>query len=125
MKRVSRSGTKPELIVRKGLHRLGLRFVTGGLGLPGTPDLVFPKHRATVFVHGCFWHGHDCRQGRLPSSNVDYWEPKISGNRARDARKELALQDLGWRVFTVWECQLRTAEQAKTIDDLATALRAA
>lgn len=123
MKRVNRSGTLPELTVRKELHRLGLRYVIGGRSLPGTPDLVFPKHQAVVFVHGCFWHGHDCRQGRLPSSNIDYWRPKIVANRERDARKERALTALGWRVFTVWECQLKNATLTGAMHDLAASLR--
>lgn len=123
MKRVNRSGTLPELTVRKALHRLGLRYVIGSRSLPGTPDLVFPRHKAVVFVHGCFWHGHECRQGRLPSSNIEYWRPKISGNRERDARKEQALIVLGWRVFTVWQCQLKNAELTGAMRDLASSLR--
>lgn len=125
MKRVKRSDTKPEVTLRKQLHRLGFRYVIGDKRLPGTPDLVFPKYKAAVFVHGCFWHGHQCRQGRAPSSNVDYWAPKIVANRARDARKEQALRDLGWRVFTVWECQLRAASLPMSIKSLADALKEA
>lgn len=119
MKRVKRSDTKPEVTLRKALHRLGFRYVIGDKSLPGTPDLVFPKYRAAVFVHGCFWHGHECRQGRAPTSNVDYWGPKIVANRARDARKEQELRDLGWRVFTVWECQLRKGSADDTVAQLA------
>ena len=119
MKRVKRADTKPEVTLRKALHRLGFRYVVGDKRLPGTPDLVLPKYRAAVFVHGCFWHGHECRQGRTPTSNVDYWGPKIVANRARDARKEQALLDLGWRVFTVWECQLRKAAVDDTVARLA------
>ncbi len=122
MKRVRRADTKPEVTLRKALHRLGFRYVIGDKRLPGTPDLVFPKHRAAVFVHGCFWHGHECRQGRVPSSNVDYWAPKIVANRARDARKEQALRDLGWRVFTVWECELKAASLSVSVERLAAAL---
>lgn len=106
MKRVRRADTKPEMTLRKELHRLGLRYVIGDRRLPGTPDLVFPKYKAVVFVHGCFWHGHACRRGRAPSSNTAYWEPKLRANRQRDSRKERALDDLGWRVFTIWECEL-------------------
>jgi DNA mismatch endonuclease, patch repair protein len=124
MKRVKRSDTKPEVTLRKALHRLGFRYVVGDKRLPGTPDLVFPKFHAAVFVHGCFWHGHECRQGRTPSSNVDYWGPKLAANRTRDARKELALRDRGWRVFTVWECELRPAELDAAVASLAARLRA-
>ncbi|NCT66625.1 MAG: DNA mismatch endonuclease Vsr [Rhodanobacteraceae bacterium] len=119
MKRVKRSDTKPEVTLRKALHRLGFRYVIGDKRLPGTPDLVLPKHKAVVFVHGCFWHGHECRQGRTPSSNVNYWAPKIAANRARDARKVKALLHLGWRVFTVWECELKQAVALDTAKQLA------
>lgn len=123
MKRVRRSDTKPEVILRRELHRRGFRYVIGDRRLPGTPDLVFPRYKAVVFVHGCFWHGHDCRQGRAPSSNIGYWEPKIAANRERDARKEQALCDLGWRVFTVWECQLNKVGCRSVFDNLAGWLR--
>ena len=100
MKRVRRLDTKPEVILRKALHRLGFRYVIGDKRLPGTLDLVFPKYNTAMFVHGCFWHGHECRQGRLPSLHVDCWTLKIAANKARDARKEQALHDLGWSIFT-------------------------
>lgn len=123
MKRVKRSDTEPELKLRKSLHRLGLRYVIGDKRLPGTPDLAFPKYKTAVFVHGCFWHGHACRQGRSPSSNVDYWGPKVEANRERDKRKEHALIDLGWRVYTVWECELKTQRDAETAALLAAKIR--
>ena len=87
--------------------------------------MAFPKHKAAVFVHGCFWHGHDCRQGRAPSSNVDYWVPKIQANRVRDRRKEQGVRDLGWRVFTVWECELKGDRKEKTAEALALGIRSA
>jgi DNA mismatch endonuclease, patch repair protein len=116
MKRVKRADTKPEVILRKELHHRGLRYVIGDRRLPGTPDLVFPKYRAVVFVHGCFWHGHDCRQGKAPTSNEGYWIPKLAANRERDSRKTQALIELGWRVLIVWECQLKDAERGSVID---------
>jgi len=122
MKKVRRANTKPEVNLRKALHRLGFRYVIGDKRLPGTPDIVLPKYRAAVFVHGCFWHGHECRQGRAPSSNIGYWIPKITANRVRDAGKEQALRDLGWRVFTVWECALKPALLQSTVDRLVAAL---
>lgn len=124
MKRVRRSDTKPEVTLRKALHRLGFRYVIGDKRLPGTPDLVFPKYKSAVFVHGCFWHGHECRQGRSPSSNTQYWGEKIPANQARDARKTRALRDLCWRVFTVWECELRPARIDKTVETLTSNLTA-
>lgn len=81
-------------------------------------------HKAAVFVHGCFWHGHDCRHGRAPSSNIEYWVPKIEANRARDARKEQDMRDLGWRVFTVWECELKEACKDETVEAVASKIRA-
>ena len=124
MKRVKRSDTKSEITLRKALHKLGFRYIIGDKRLPGTPDLTFPKHMAAVFVHGCFWHGHDCRQGRAPSSNVDYWVPKIEANRERDARKERAVWGLGWRVFTIWECELKPPRQFRTVQTLAMSIAA-
>lgn len=124
MKRVKQANTKPELIVRRELHRRGLRYVIGDRRLPGSPDLSFPRHKAVVFVHGCFWHGHSCRKGQLPTSNVAYWTPKISTNRERDQRKVEALQALGWRVFTVWECEIGPpADLASRMDALAASIR--
>ena len=124
MSKIKRSDTKPEVTLRKELHRRGFRYVIGDRRLPGTPDLVFPRYKAAVFVHGCFWHGHDCRQGQTPKSNADFWRKKVFGNRERDGRKERALVDLGWRVFTVWECDLKATLRAATVDRLAAALRA-
>lgn len=115
MRRVRRSDTKPELTLRSALHRLGLRYVIGDKRLPGTPDLVFPKYKTVVFVHGCFWHGHACPQGRAPATNAGFWLPKIAANRKRDARKERALRELGWSVITVWECELKSKQCAEVV----------
>lgn len=111
--------TKPEWILRCGLHRRGLRYVLGGRRLPGRPDLVFPRYRAVVFVHGCFWHRHaGCRDATTPKSNADFWRAKFEENVERDARKQGELERLGWRVRVVWECELqrRTGE---VIDEVA------
>ena len=103
--------TKPELALRSMLHRLGYRFTVNGpknRSLPGKPDLVLPKFRTVIFVHGCFWHGHpDCSAFRLPKSRVAWWKAKIEGNRARDFRNENELLALGWHVVTIWECALK------------------
>lgn len=100
--------TKPELLVRKYLHRRGLRFRLHAKGLPGKPDLVFPKHRAVVFVHGCFWHRHaGCKYASTPHSREQFWANKLSENVARDTYQTSALEGLGWRVLIVWECELR------------------
>jgi DNA mismatch endonuclease (patch repair protein) len=106
-----RSGhTKPELIVRRLLHRLGYRYRLHGKQLPGKPDLVFATRRKVIFVHGCFWHQHEataCLDGRKPKSNIDYWHPKLARNVERDARQLAALEADGWQVLTVWECEVR------------------
>src|SRR5687768_5572518 len=99
--------TKPELAVRSYLHRRGLRFRLHGRGLPGRPDLVLPRFRAVVFVHGCFWHQHEgCRFAYSPVSNRRFWEAKLRGNAERDRRHAIALAEAGWRVFVVWECEI-------------------
>ena len=92
--------------VRRILHRLGYRYALHRRNLPGRPDLVFAPRRKVVFVHGCFWHGHVCRKGRLPSTRVEYWREKISKNKARDVRNLNDLRDDGWDVYIVWECEI-------------------
>lgn len=110
MSKVAGKNTAPELAVRRAAHAAGMRFRLHRRDLPGTPDIVFPKYRAAVFVHGCFWHGHSCAKGRLPKSRTDYWEPKIAANRERDAAKRAALVAAGWRVLTIWQCEIGRAE---------------
>ncbi len=111
MRAVKGSDTRPELKIRKLLHRRGLRFRLGGCGLPGKPDIVLPRWGTAIFVHGCFWHGHTCARGaRTPKANRDYWIKKIGGNRTRDERVKDELAKLGWRVLVIWECELKQAE---------------
>lgn len=117
MKRVRQRDTAPELIVRKGLHHRGIRFLLNDHRLPGSPDLVMPKWRAVVFVHGCFWHGHGCKKSRLPSSNKLFWSAKVAANKERDQRKSRALRSMGWRVFTIWDCQLQRPALARKVLD--------
>ncbi|MCC5957703.1 MAG: DNA mismatch endonuclease Vsr [Natronohydrobacter sp.] len=99
--------TRPEMILRRGLHARGFRFRLHDRRLPGSPDLVFPGRRAAVFVHGCFWHGHACPLFRLPATRQEFWRAKIEGNAARDKAAEAALLADGWRVLTIWECALK------------------
>ena len=107
MAQVKSKDTKPEMEVRRLLHGLGYRYRLHRKDLPGKPDLIFPSRRKVVFVHGCFWHGHaDCDQARLPSSNRDYWQAKLEGNRERDRRNLALLQKDGWATMVVWECEL-------------------
>jgi DNA mismatch endonuclease (patch repair protein) len=103
--------TKPELIVRKALHRQGFRYRLHDPGLPGRPDLVFTRHHAVIFVHGCFWHGHDCPLFRLPATRADFWRQKIDRNRDNDRKNILKLLDENWRVAQVWECAIRGAKR--------------
>jgi DNA mismatch endonuclease (patch repair protein) len=99
--------TKPELLLRRGLHAAGFRFRLHDRTLPGTPDIVFPKYKAVLFAHGCFWHGHDCHLFKWPSSRPDFWRAKINRNREVDALASLALNEAGWRQGIVWECALK------------------
>ncbi|OYX55761.1 MAG: very short patch repair endonuclease [Brevundimonas subvibrioides] len=106
---IKAKNTKPEMVVRQGLHRAGFRFRTHVGGLPGKPDLVLAKWRAVVFVHGCFWHRHaGCRFSTHPRTREDFWQRKFAGNVERDARSHDALLTAGWRVATVWECAIRS-----------------
>lgn len=107
MQSVKGRDTGPEWTVRRLLHAAGYRYRLHVRKLPGSPDIVFPGRRKVVFVHGCFWHGHGCRIGRLPKSRLDYWEAKITLNRERDARKKAALEAEGWEVLVVWQCDLK------------------
>jgi DNA mismatch endonuclease (patch repair protein) len=111
MSRIRSSDTKPEVALRRGLHRLGYRFRLHDRLLPGRPDIVLPKYRTVVQVRGCFWHGHTCHDGHLPKSRHDYWIPKLAGNARRDHRNDRALRRLGWKVVVVWECECATREK--------------
>jgi DNA mismatch endonuclease (patch repair protein) len=114
MSRIGSKNTSPEVILRRALHRLGLRFRLHGRGLPGKPDLVFPKYKAVVLVHGCFWHHHDgCKIATIPKSNTAFWLEKFRKNVLRDTKVTQSLFDLGWRVFVVWECELGTASKVQ------------
>jgi DNA mismatch endonuclease, patch repair protein len=108
MRAVKRGNTGPELIVRSLAHRMGYRFRLHRKDLPGKPDLVFPSLRKAIFVHGCFWHGHDCARGaRAPKTNREYWQSKIERNRSRDVRTIAALTEDGWNMLVIWECEMQ------------------
>ena len=111
MRAVKGRNTSPELLVRRLVHSLGYRFRLHRRDLPGKPDLVFPARHKAIFVHGCFWHGHGCPRGaRVPKENRDYWVAKIERNRRRDEANLRALEEQGWRVLTLWECELKNEE---------------
>ncbi len=107
MSRIRSADTKPEILLRSLLHRMGFRFRLHQQGLPGRPDIVLPKHRTAIFVHGCFWHQHPgCVEAVRPKTNLKYWTAKLDANVARDKRNRQALRKQGWRVFRFWECQI-------------------
>lgn len=111
MRRIRSKDTAPELMVRSLVHRLGYRYRLHRKDLPGKPDLVFPSRKKIIFVHGCFWHGHDCSSvARTPKTNTGYWVGKILRNTERDARHQSELKALGWNLLVVWECEIRDAE---------------
>jgi DNA mismatch endonuclease (patch repair protein) len=108
MARVANRNTKPELLVRRLLHVMGYRFRLHRRDLPGTPDIVLPRYKTAIFVHGCFWHGHrGCVRSKRPTSNQDFWNRKIDSNMQRDQEDRKALRKLGWRVLVLWQCSLK------------------
>lgn len=111
MATVKNKNTRPEIQVRKALFSKGFRYRINDKKLPGSPDIVLPKYRATVFVHGCYWHGHnDCKKAITPSTNKDFWNAKIEKNRQRDKKVSSELRQQGWKVVIIWECELRNKE---------------
>ena len=112
MRRVKGRDTKPELLVRSLVHRMGFRFRVQGRDLPGNPDIVLPRHRKVIFVHGCFWHGHKrCPRSKRPATNKAFWNRKLDGNVERDKRFRRELRRLGWKALIVWECETRKPER--------------
>ena len=107
MARVRSVDTAPEMLVRRLVHRMGYRYRLHRRDLPGTPDLVFPRRRCVIFVHGCFWHQHACPRGTRPTSNHDFWNRKLDSNVRRDRYNTAALRRNGWHVLTVWECETK------------------
>lgn len=121
MSRIRSKDTRPEILVRSYLFSKGLRFRKNDKRYHGSPDVVLPKYKTIVFIHGCFWHLHDgCKYAVMPKSNVEFWEKKLYGNRERDERNKKELEELGWRVITVWECELKKDKVEHTLDDLYT-----
>lgn len=126
MSRIRGKDTKPEMLMRRGLHGRGLRYKLHGKGMPGKPDMVFPKYRAVVLVHGCFWHGHGCSLFRWPKTRAAFWEGKIDGNMERDRQALTALNADGWRVLVIWECALKGKQRrdlAEVLDSAAAFIR--
>jgi DNA mismatch endonuclease (patch repair protein) len=112
MSRVKGRDTKPEILVRSFVHRMGYRFRIHGRDLPGNPDIVLPRHRKVIFVHGCFWHGHNrCPRSKRPTTNKSFWNKKLDGNIKRDRRFRRALLLKGWRILVVWQCETREPDR--------------
>lgn len=123
MRRVSKRNSKPEILVRSLVHRMGWRFSLHRRDLPGTPDIVLRRRHAIILVHGCFWHQHQgCKHATRPLVNLEYWEPKLARNAARDVRVKAELEALGWQVIVVWECE--TKDTGALADRLARGLKA-
>lgn len=119
MSRIKGRNTKPEILIRKFLFSKGLRFRLHAKNLPGKPDIVLPKYKTVIFVHGCFWHGHsNCKYFVMPKTRRSFWEKKIFGNKEKDLRSLKILRKLGWKSITVWECQLKSKEIDKTLTGL-------
>jgi len=110
MSRIKGFNTKPELLVRSALHKKGLRFRIHTADLPGKPDIILPKYKAAIFVHGCFWHRHKkCKKAYTPKSRLDFWQNKFEENVIRDEKKEKELKKMGWKIFVIWECEIENA----------------
>jgi DNA mismatch endonuclease (patch repair protein) len=124
MSRIRSTNSKPEEVVRKYLFSQGFRYRKNDKRYPGKPDIVLPKYKTVIFVHGCFWHMHDCGRFVWPSSNIEYWEKKIIGNINRDKEHAEKLQADGWKVLTVWECELNKKNRDQTLIRLVSEIKA-
>lgn len=110
MSKISGKETKPEILVRKFLFANGFRYRKNDKRYPGKPDIVLPKYKTLIFIHGCFWHGHDCKRGKLPDTKTDFWRKKIEGNIERDKKNKEKLENSGWNVITIWQCKLSNSK---------------
>ena len=118
MSRIRNKNTKPEKAVRSFLHRSGFRFRLHSRNLPGTPDIILPKYRTVIFVHGCYWHRHrGCKDATMPKSNTEFWEKKFSGTVIRDSQKKDSLIELGWSVIVIWECEIKKEIFGKKLEN--------
>lgn len=123
MSRIRSKGTKPEILVRKYLFSKGFRYRLNVRGLPGTPDIVLPKYKTVIFIHGCFWHGHeDCKYFALPKTRQEWWLDKIAHNKALDVENLARLKNLGWKVFVIFECELKKTKREDTLSEITTYL---
>lgn len=114
MSRIGGKNTLPELAVRSWLHKMGFRFRLHSKKMPGKPDIVLSKYQTVIFVQGCFWHAHNCKYGRLPKSNLMFWQPKLEKNKSHDEQNFLTLKKMGWKVIVIWECSIRNITMLET-----------
>ena len=121
MSSVRAKNTKPELEIRRRLFSMGFRYCLYRKDLPGKPDIVFPKYRSAVFIHGCFWHHHGCHLSSIPKTRYDWWKEKLEGNALRDSRVTSLMQNLGWRILIIWECEFRRPKtnRSEALDGIA------
>ncbi|WP_295794748.1 DNA mismatch endonuclease Vsr [Mucilaginibacter sp.] len=123
MSRIRSKDTKPEMLVRRFLHKNGFRYRLHVKTLPGKPDIVLPKYKTVIFIHGCFWHGHEgCRYYVVPKTRTEWWLNKIGGNIANDNKAKAVLQDAGWNIITIWECELKKSSLEETLKNLLNSL---
>ncbi len=123
MSRIRSKDTKPEMLVRRFLHKNGFRYRLHVKTLPGKPDIVLPKYKTVIFIHGCFWHGHEgCRYYVVPKTRTEWWLNKIGGNIANDSNAKAILQDAGWNIITIWECELKKSSLEETLKNLLNSL---
>lgn len=119
MQQIKAKNTKPEMLVRRFLHSKGYRYKLHDKKLPGKPDIVLPKYKTVIFIHGCFWHGHiNCKYFKLPKTRTEWWSKKIEANKQNDSKNSLSLKELGWKVIETWECQLKNTQGSKTLESL-------
>ena len=124
MSHIRNKDTKPEVLVRQFLFANGFRFRLHRKDLPGKPDIVLPKYKTVIFINGCFWHGHpDCKYATIPTTNSEFWFAKISGNMERDKITFITLEEMGWKVIVIWQCQLKPKTKNKTLNCLLTELQ--
>lgn len=120
MSQIKATNTKPEMLVRKFLHKNGFRYSLHKKTLPGKPDIVLPKYKTIIFIHGCFWHGHaDCKYFVVPKTRTQWWTNKINRNKANDEKAVKALKKGGWKIITIWECRLKPSKVERTLSSLA------
>lgn len=118
MRHIKSKNTAPEVQLRSLLHKNGFRFRLNRKDLPGKPDIVLPKYKAVIFVHGCFWHGHSCKRGQRPQTNVEFWNNKIENNIARDRKDVELLEAQGWRVLVVWQCEIKKKNESQLLSKI-------